>query len=231
MSKDKKSKRYQSALKAVDSNKKYPLSEAVAVLYQMPKARFNETVEVTAHLGVDPKQTDQTVRGSVGLPHGSGQTIKVLAFTENPEEAKAAGAEHVGLDDLIKKIEEGWIDFDVAVATPSAMKKVRTLAKILGPKGLMPNPKTGTVADDLAKVIKEVKAGRVDFRMDKGANVAIVVGKRSFSEKEILENARVAIDALEKSKSSAIKGNFIESLSISLTMSPSVKVDLKGLQN
>jgi len=228
---DKKSKRYQKALQVADLNKKYLLSEAVKTLYKMPQARFNETIELTAHLGVDPKQTDQTVRGSVGLPHGSGRAVRVLVFTENPEEAKVAGAEYAGLEDLIKKIEEGWMDFDVAVATSSAMKKVRSLAKILGPRGLMPNPKNGTVSDDIAKVVKEVKAGRVDFRMDKGANVAIVVGKRSFGEQEILENARVAIEALEKSKSSAIKGNFVESLSVSLTMSPSVKIDLKGLQN
>lgn len=228
---DKKSKRYRQALEVGDLEKKYTLSEAIKVLYKMPQARFDETVKIVAHLDVDPKQTDQTVRGSVGLPHGSGQTVKVLAFTENPEEAKIAGAEYVGMDDLIKRIEEGWMDFDVVVATSSAMKKVRSLAKILGPRGLMPNPKNGTVSDDIGKVVKEVKAGRVDFKMDKGANVAIVIGKRSFGEKEILENARVAIEALEKSKSSAIKGNFVESLSICLTMSPSVKIDLKGLQN
>ena len=163
------SKRYKKALTQVDANKAYPLAQAVEVLQKFPKAKFNETVDLAFRLGVDPKQSDQMVRGTVPLPHGSGKTVKVLVFAKPgpaADAARAAGAEFVGFDDMIKKATEGWTDFDVAIATPEAMGEVRKLGKVLGPRGLMPNPKTGTVTDDTAKAVKEVKAGRVEYKVD-----------------------------------------------------------------
>src|SRR6201994_3246381 len=178
------SKRFKKALELVDKKKSYPLKSAVEVLTKFPKAKFNETVDLAFKLGVDPKQSDQMVRGTVPLPDGSGKTVKVLVFAKNgaaADAAKAAGAEFVGYEELIKKCVEGWNDFDVAIATPDAMVEVRKLGKVLGPRGLMPNPKTGTVTEDTAKAIKEVKAGRVEFKLDKNANIAVPVGKFSFS--------------------------------------------------
>ena len=168
----------------MDANKAYPLKSAVEVLAKFPKAKFNETVDLAFRLGVDPKQSDQMVRGTVPLPHGSGKTVRVLVFAKSgaaADAAKAAGAEYVGFDDMIKKCQEGWTDFDVAVATPEAMAEVRKLGKVLGPRGLMPNPKTGTVTEDTAKAVKEVKAGRVEFKVDKAGNVHVPVGKASFT--------------------------------------------------
>ena len=178
------SKRYKKALELVDGKKAYPLKAAVDVLAKFPKAKFNETIDLAFRLGVDPKQSDQMVRGTVPLPHGSGKTVRVLVFAKSgaaADAAKAAGAEYVGFEDMIKKCQEGWADFDVAVATPEAMVEVRKLGKVLGPRGLMPNPKTGTVTDDTAKAVKEVKAGRVEFKMDKAGNVHVPVGKVSFT--------------------------------------------------
>lgn len=224
------SKRLVEARKVAKLDAAYSLDEAVATLEKFPKARFDETVEIYAHLGVDPRQSSQSVRGTVSLPNGSGKKVTVAVFTENPEAALAAGAEHAGLDDLIEKVLGGWVDFDVAVSTPAAMKEVRKVARVLGPRGLMPNPKSGTVSDDVATVVAEVKAGRVEFKMDKTANVAVVVGKRSFSKEQLLENAKTAIDVLAKSVPEGFKGGaFIKSLSISATMSPSVKLDLRQL--
>ena len=223
-------KRYKKALEQVDGNKSYPLKAAVEVLAKFPKAKFNETVDLAFRLGVDPKQSDQMVRGTVPLPHGSGKTVKVLVFAKNgaaADAAKAAGAEFVGFDDLIKKCNEGWADFDVAIATPDAMSEVRKLGKVLGPRGLMPNPKTGTVTEDTARAVKEVKAGRVEFKIDKAGNVHVPVGKASFAPKQIEENARAVIDALAKAKPNSVKGTFINSCTISATMSPPVRVDLK----
>lgn len=224
------SKRYKKALEQVDGNKSYPLKAAVEVLAKFPKAKFNETVDLAFRLGVDPKQSDQMVRGTVPLPHGSGKTVKVLVFAKNgaaADAAKTAGAEFVGFDDLIKKCNEGWADFDVAIATPDAMSEVRKLGKVLGPRGLMPNPKTGTVTEDTARAVKEVKAGRVEFKIDKAGNVHVPVGKASFAPKQIEENARAVIDALAKAKPNSVKGTFINSCTISATMSPPVRVDLK----
>jgi len=224
------SKRYKKALENVDVNKAYPLKAAVDVLAKFPKAKFNETIDLAFRLGVDPKQSDQMVRGTVPLPHGSGKTVKVLVFAKNgaaADAAKAAGAEFVGFDDLIKKCNEGWADFDVAIATPEAMSEVRKLGKVLGPRGLMPNPKTGTVTEDTAKAVKEVKAGRVEFKIDKAGNVHVPVGKASFAPKQIEENARAVIDALIKSRPHSVKGTFIQSCTVSATMSPAVRVDLK----
>src|SRR6266513_190165 len=226
------SKRYKKALGLVDSKKSYPLRSAVETLVKFPKAKFNETVELAFRLGVDPKQSDQMVRGTVPLPHGSGKTVKVLVFAKPggaADAARAAGAEHVGYEDLIKQCNEGWADFDVAIATPEAMSEVRKLGKVLGPRGLMPNPKTGTVTDDTARAVKEVKAGRVEFKIDKAGNIHVPVGKASFAPKQIEENARAVIDALAKSKPHSVKGQFINSCTISATMSPPVRVDLKEI--
>jgi large subunit ribosomal protein L1 len=226
----KPSKRYRKALESVDAQKKYPLSAAVEVLEKFPKAKFNETVEVAFHLGVDPKQSDQMVRGTVPLPHGSGKTVRVLVFAKPgvaADAAKAAGAEFVGFDDMIKKCTEGWTDFDIAVATPEAMVEVRKLGKVLGPRGLMPNPKTGTVTEDTAKAVREVKAGRVEFKVDKGGNVAVPVGKRSFTGKQIQENAAAVIEAVAKARPNSVKGQFIVSCTLSSTMSPPVRLDTK----
>src|ERR1700710_1216314 len=195
----KPSKRYRKALEVVDAKQHYTLKSAVKVLAKFPKAKFNETVEVAFKLGVDPKQSDQMVRGTVPLPHGSGKTVKVLVFARSgaaADAAKAAGAEFVGYEDLIKKCVEGWNDFDVAIATPEAMVEVRKLGKVLGPRGLMPNPKTGTVTDDTAKAVREVKAGRVEFKIDKAGNVHVPVGKVSFAPNHIEENARAVIEAV-----------------------------------
>ena len=224
------SKRYQKAQEMVDAKKVYPLKSAVEVLSKFPKAKFNETVEVAFRLGVDPKQSDKMVRGTVPLPHGSGKTVKVLVFARPgaaADAARAAGAEHVGFEDLIKKCNEGWTDFDVAIATPEAMAEVRKLGKVLGPRGLMPNPKTGTVTDDTAKAVKEVKAGRVEFKIDKAGNVHVPVGKVSFAPGQIVENARAVIEAVLKAKPASAKGVFVQSCTLSSTMSPPVRVDMR----
>jgi len=224
------SKRYIKGLELVDGKKSYPLKSAVEVLAKFPKAKFNETIDMAFKLGVDPKQSDQMVRGTVPLPHGSGKTVRVLVFAKPgpaADAAKTAGAEFVGYEDLIKKCVEGWNDFDIAVATPEAMIEVRKLGKVLGPRGLMPNPKTGTVTEDTAKAVKEVKAGRVEFKIDKGGNIHVPVGKASFSVNQIEENARAVIEAVAKSKPSSSKGVFIHSCTISATMSPPVRVDVR----
>jgi large subunit ribosomal protein L1 len=224
------SKRYRKALEGVDSKIYYPLKSAVEVLAKFPKAKFNETVEVAFKLGVDPKQSDQMVRGTVPLPHGSGKTVKVLVFTRNgdaADAARAAGAEYVGYEDLIKKCVEGWTDFDVAIATPEAMVEVRKLGKVLGPRGLMPNPKTGTVTDDTAKAVKEVKAGRVEFKLDKAGNVHVPIGKANFTPAQIAENARAVIEAVAKARPASVKGSYLQSCTLSATMSPPVSVDVR----
>ena len=226
----KPSKRYRKALEVVDAKTFYPLKSAVEVLAKFPKAKFNETVEVAFKLGVDPKQSDQMVRGTVPLPHGSGKTVKVLVFARTgaaADAAKAAGAEFVGYEDLIKKCVEGWSDFDVAIATPEAMAEVRKLGKVLGPRGLMPNPKTGTVTEDTAKAVKEVKAGRVEFKLDKAGNVNVPVGKASFTPVQIEENARVVIEAVAKARPASVKGSYLQSCTLSATMSPPVRIDVR----
>src|SRR5881394_2532891 len=226
----KPSKRYQKALTQVDATKTYPLPQAVEVLQKFPKAKFNETVDLAFRLGVDPKQSDQMVRGTVPLPHGSGKTVKVLVFAKSgpaADAARAAGAEYVGFEDMIKKCTEGWTDFDVAIATPEAMGEVRKLGKVLGPRGLMPNPKTGTVTDDTAKAVKEVKAGRVEFKIDKAGNVHVPVGKASFSPVQIEENARAVIDAVVKARPHSAKGAYLQSCTLSASMSPPVGLDVR----
>ena len=219
------SKRYKEAASKVDLSKAYSLKEASALLTTLPKAKFDETVELYAHLTVDPRKSDQMVRGTLQLPHGSGKTVRVIVFTERPEEALELGAEAAGLDDLIDKVTGGWTDFDVAIATSSAMKSVRKVARVLGPRGLMPNPKSGTVSDDIPAAIKLVQGGRVEVKMDKTANVAVVVGKRSFSDEQIADNTEAAIKALLDAKPSSVNGRFVKSLTLSATMSPGVSID------
>ena len=222
---NKPSKRYVSAVKVADLTKDYPLKDAVDILTKFPKAKFDETIELSFRLGVDATSGDQNVRGTTPLPNGSGKKIRVLVFTDDAPKALAAGADHAGLQDMMTKINEGWLDFDVAIATTEAMKVVRTLARVLGPKGLMPNPKSGTVTDDIVAGIKAVKAGRVEFKMDKTANIGVGVGKRSFTPAQILENAQVVLEAVGKSKPASFKGSqFIKSVFISSSMSPGVRI-------
>ena len=227
----KHSKRYSSGLKVADFTKDYPLKEAVEVLAKFPKAKFNETVDLAFRLGVDPKQSDQMVRGTTPLPHGAGKTVRVLVFTKPgapAEAARAAGAEHVGFEDMIKKCVEGWTDFDVAIATPEAMTEVRKLGKVLGPRGLMPNPKTGTVTNDVAKAVSEFKGGKVEYRTDRYGNVQVPIGKASFSEADLERNFSAVIDELQRARPSSAKGRYIKKISLSSTMGPGVKVDVNN---
>lgn len=222
-----RSKRYRSAIEKVDAKKTYPLPEAVGVLKTFPATKFDQTVTLSFRLGVDPKQSDQMVRGTCPLPNGSGKNVRVLVFAQGvaASAARDAGAEFVGFEDMIRKCQEGFQDFDVAIATPAAMAEVRKLGRVLGPRGLMPNPKTGTVTDDTARAIKEVKAGRVEFKLDKNGNVAVPVGKFSFSEQALVENGSAVIDAVVKARPPAAKGAFVENVTLSATMSPGVRVD------
>ena len=219
------SKRYKEAASKVDLAQSYSLQDASALLNSLPKAKFDETVELYAHLTVDPRKSDQMVRGTLQLPHGSGKTVRVIVFTENPEEALENGADAAGLDDLIEKVTGGWTDFDVALSTTSAMKSVRKVARVLGPRGLMPNPKSGTVSDDIPAAIKLVQGGRVEFKMDKTANIAVVVGKRSFTAEQITDNAEAAIRALIEARPTSVSGRYIKSLTLSATMSPGIALD------
>jgi len=226
------SKRFQNGLKSVAPGRAYPLAEAVDVLVKFPRAKFVETVDLAVRLGVDPKQSDQMVRGTVPLPHGSGKTVRVLVFAKPgaaADAARAAGAEYVGFDDMIKKCTEGWTDFDVAIATPEAMLEVRKLGKVLGPRGLMPNPKTGTVSDDTAKAVKEVKAGRVEFKIDKASNIHVPVGKVNFSTTQLLENVKSVLEAILRARPASAKGQYVMSCTLSATMSPGVRVDLREI--
>ncbi len=222
-----RSKRYRAAAEQVDRTKPYNLSDAVATLKKFPPTKFDQTVTVSFRLGVDPKQSDQMVRGTCPLPHGSGKHVRVLVFAEGApaKAAKEAGAEYVGFKDLIQKVQEGFQDFDVAVATPAAMAEVRKLGKVLGPRGLMPNPKTGTVTEDTAKAIQEVKAGRVEFKLDKNGNVAVPVGKFSFEEKALVENGNAVIEAVVRARPPTAKGRYLEGMTLSATMSPGIHVD------
>ena len=221
----KQSKRYRNAAKVADLTKGYTLAEAVEILAKFPKTKFDETVELSVRLGVDPAQGDQMVRGTTPLPNGSGKKVRVLVFTDSPDAALKAGADFAGLDDMMAKVTNGWLDFDVAIATNEAMKKVRTLARILGPKGLMPNPKSGTVTDNIEAGIKAVKAGRVEYKMDKTCNIGVGIGKRSFTPLQITENAAAVIEAIGKAKPASFKGgNYIKTIAISSSMSPGVRL-------
>ncbi|MBV9276293.1 MAG: 50S ribosomal protein L1 [Verrucomicrobia bacterium] len=222
-----RSKRYRACADLVDPQKTYPLPEAVDLLKKLPPTRFDQTVTLSFKLGVDPRQSDQMVRGTCPLPHGSGKTVRVLVFAQGQAAiaAQEAGAEYVGFEDLIKKCQAGFQDFDVAIATPAAMAEVRKLGKILGPRGLMPNPKTGTVSDDTAKAVREVKAGRVEFKLDKNGNVAVPMGKFSFQSEALVSNGLAVIDAVVKARPHAAKGKFVHSVTMSATMTPGLRID------
>ncbi|MFO1464694.1 MAG: 50S ribosomal protein L1 [bacterium] len=221
-------KKYKNAATKVDPDKKYTLDEAVNLLAQMKTAKFDETVEVSLRLGIDAKQTDQMVRGAVALPHGLGKTVRVVAFAKGgkEKEAQEAGADFVGADDLIEKINGGWMDFDKVVATPDMMAAVSKLGKVLGPRGLMPNPKVGTVSMDIGKAVRDLKAGKVEFRNEKAGIVQAPVGKLSFGPEKIKENILSFIDGVVKAKPSSSKGNFLRGLAISATMSPGIRIDV-----
>ena len=224
----KRSKLYKAQLEKYDKLKLYPLAEAVKLLKELPAVKFDQTVELSFKLGVDPKQTDQTVRGAVPLPRGTGKKVTIVVIADDEKtrlEAQEAGADFVGYDDIIAKIKGGWTDFDVLIATPSAMSQVRPLGRQLGPKGLMPNPKTGTVTDKVGNAVKEAKAGRVEFRADKGACVQVPVGKLSFDADALCENALAVVRALYKAKPASAKGVYIQSFTVSATMTPGIKVD------
>lgn len=221
-------KRFRGLSEKVEKKKKYLLSEAVRLVKGLASAKFDETVEVAMRLGVDPKQSDQNIRGAVSLPHGIGKKIRVLVFAkgEKEREATQAGADFVGSADLIEKIQKGWTDFDATVATPDMMKDVGKLGKILGIKGLMPNPKLGTVTFDVGKVVKEIKAGRIEYRVDKGGNIHAPVGKASFEEGKLLENVQTLLGEVVKARPSSVKGQYIKGIALSTTMGPGIRVDL-----
>ncbi|MGY3749732.1 50S ribosomal protein L1 [Vagococcus acidifermentans] len=223
----KKSKKMQEALKKIDVTKEYPVAEAVALAKDTNIAKFDATVEVAYRLNVDPKKADQQIRGAVVLPNGTGRTQKVLVFAkgEKAKEAEAAGADYVGEADLVDKIKGGWFDFDVVVATPDMMAQVGQLGRVLGPKGLMPNPKTGTVTMDVAKAVEEVKAGKVTYRVDKAGNIHVPIGKVSFDDAKLIENFNTIHDVMMKVKPAASKGQYIKNISITTTFGPGVKVD------
>jgi large subunit ribosomal protein L1 len=212
---------------AVDRLKKYSVSDAVHILKENHYVKFDESVEVAMRLGVNPKHADQMVRGTVSLPHGTGKTVRIAVFAtgEKAAEAKAAGADFVGAEDLAEKVKGGWTDFDVAVATPDMMRILGGLGKVLGPRGLMPNPKTGTVTMDITKAVGELKGGKIEFRIDKQANIAAAVAKISFDENKIADNARAFIDAVVRAKPASAKGAYILSLTLSATMSPGIRLD------
>jgi large subunit ribosomal protein L1 len=225
----KRSKRYQKAAARIDRTRRYPLDEAIRTLVAGDgQAKFDETIELAVKLGVDPRQADQNVRGTVVLPHGTGKSVRVLVFAkgDKAKEAEAAGADHVGAEDVAKKIQdEQWLDFDTAIATPDMMGVVGRLGKILGPRGLMPNPKVGTVTFDIGKAVREVKAGKVEFRVEKAGIVHVAIGKRSFGPERLVENAQALLTSLLRAKPAAAKGNYMQSVAVSTTMGPGIRID------
>ena len=227
-----RSKLYKSQQECYDHQQKYTIVEAFDILKKMSHAKFDETVDVAFRLGIDPKKSDQNVRGAIPLPKGTGKkvVVAVIASGAQADDAKAAGAEFVGFDDLIEKIKGGWLDFDVLIATPEAMKQVRPLGRVLGPRGLMPNPKTGTVTDKVGAAVKEAKFGRVEYRADKGACVHVAVGKLSFSAEDLKENFDALLNALVKARPATAKGAYFISCTISSTMSPGIKISNKEIE-
>lgn len=224
-------KKYVAVAEKVNKGEDYSVESAVAFLQENPTAKFDETLEFAFRMGVDPSKSDQAIRSTVALPHGTGKDVRVIVFAtgEAADAARDAGASEVGFEDLIKKIQDGWMDFDAAVATPDAMKEVRKVARVLGPRGLMPNPKTGTVTDDTASAVKQLQAGRVEFRMDRNGNIAVPFGKRSFEKTALLENAKAVVDAINGARPSAAKGTYIKRCTISSTMGPGLRVALKEI--
>ena len=212
----------------ITAGKMYSLEEAADLVRKFPGTKFNQSVTLSFRMGVDPKKSDQMVRGTVPLPHGTGRAVRVAVFAQgaSADAAKAAGAEFVGYEDLIAKVKEGFTDFDVAIATPAAMNEVRKLGKQLGPRGLMPNPRTGTVGDDTAAAVKAVKAGRADFKLDKNGNLAASIGKASFEPNALAENAHAFVDAVVRAKPPSAKGKYVQTITMAATMSPAVRVDV-----
>jgi large subunit ribosomal protein L1 len=227
------SKRYDAGTAKLEADRQYSLDEAISVLKAMPSAKFDESVDLSFRLGVDPKHADQMVRGAVVLPHGIGKTVRVAVFAkgEKDREARDAGADTVGAEDLVERVQGGWMDFDTAIATPDLMGQVGRLGKVLGPRGLMPNPKLGTVTFDVSRAVREAKAGKIEFRVDKAGNVHTPVGKRSFSEANLRDNAMALIEAIVRAKPAAAKGTYLRSLTVSSTMSPGVPVDALAVAN
>ena len=225
----KRGKKYVKVAEKVDRTKKYDLKDAIKFLKENIRTKFDETAEIAFRLGVDPTKSDQAVRGTVGLPNGTGKQVRVLVFAAGPaaDAAKAAGADFVGFEDMVAKVQGGWVDFDVAVATPDAMKEVRKLGKVLGPRGLMPNPKTGTVSDDTATAVKQCKAGRVEFRMDRNGNLMVPFGKLSFTVEALAENCQAVISAVSSARPASAKGIFIKRCTVTSTMGPGLHIDLK----
>ena len=223
----KRSKKYREASEKIDRNNLYTANEAIALVKSMPEYKFDQTVEAVLRLNVDPRKADQLVRGSVNLPNGTGKAAKVLVFARGPKatEALEAGADIVGDDDLVQKVADGFLDFDSVVATPDMMGKVGRLGRVLGPRGLMPNPKTGTVTMDVTKAIKDIKGGKVDFRVDKNGNLSFLIGKLSFTEQALDENFKAVADEIKRLKPSTVKGRYVTKATITSTMNPGVPVD------
>jgi large subunit ribosomal protein L1 len=220
-------KRYRQAAETFDGSQEYLPAEAIKILKAFPDAKFDETVEIAFRLGIDPRKNDQALRGTVALPHGSGKSVRVAVFAagEKAREARDAGADVVGGEELVEEVMKGVIDFDAAVATPDMMASVGKAGRVLGPRGLMPNPKTGTVTMDIAKAVADIKGGKVEYRADRTGNVHLIIGKKSFEERNLLENYLVVVDELLKAKPSSAKGRYIKSLAVSSTMGPSVRID------
>lgn len=227
----KHSRRYQELFKSVEPGKEYALEDAVKLLKKTATAKFDETVEVSVRLGVDPRHADQAVRGTVALPHGIGKTVRVLVLCKSVKEKEAndAGADYVGFEEYIKKINENWFDFDVMIATPDVMGEVGKLGKILGPRGLMPNPKSGTVTLDVGKAVKEVKAGKIEFRVDKTGILHVNVGKASFSEPQLIDNIRAFMETVVRLKPASAKGQYVRSVTVSSTMGPGIAIDRNAI--
>ena len=225
-------KKYKEAAALVDRAKRYSLAEAIGLAKKTAKVKFDETVDLAVNLGVDPKQADQMVRGTVVLPHGTGKKVRILVFAkgEKEKEARDAGADHVGAEDLADKIQKGWTEFDTVVATPDIMALVGKLGKVLGPRGLMPNPKTGTVTFDVGKAIKDIRAGKVEYRVDKAGIVHVSVGKASFEESKLLENAKSVLESILKAKPSSSKGKYLKAAAMSTTMGPGIKMDTAEIE-
>ena len=227
----KRSKKYREAEEMVDRANLYTDEQAVALLKSMPKRGFDETVEATYVLNVDPRKADQLIRGTVNLPHGTGKTARVLVFARGPQATAAAeaGADEVGDDELIEKVSKGYTDFDAVVATPDMMGKVGRLGRVLGPRGLMPNPKTGTVTMDVAKAVADIKGGKIEFRVDKDGNLSFIIGKLSFGDQDLVENFRSVADEIRRLKPATVKGRYIEKVTMTSTMNPGVPLDLAPL--
>ncbi len=224
----KQSKRTKEITRLVDKAKEYTVEEAVDKIKETAKAKFDETIDIAIRLGVDPRHADQAIRGTVSLPHGIGKTVRVLVLArqaQKQDEARQAAADHVGFDEYIKKLQEGWSDIDVIVATPDVMADVGRLGKVLGPKGLMPNPKSGTVTQDVAKAVTEIKAGKIEFRVDKAGNLHSVVGKASFDKQKLVDNVNSFLAAVNRLKPASAKGQYIKNIAISTTMGPAIKID------